>query len=200
MDSKIQAVLDEYQARADAEAGAFSDPNRRVDELLLPVGAATATVMSVLIKEQQARSILEIGSSYGYSTVWLAEAARATGGKVTSLELHGYKADYAKTRLASAGLADFVDFEIGDALATLQALPGPFEFVLLDLWKNLYVQCFDLLYSKLAPGAIIVADNMLFPESAIAAANAYRERVRAAPHMTSVLLPVGSGIEVSRYR
>jgi predicted O-methyltransferase YrrM len=72
--------------------------------------------------------------------------------------------------------------------------------VLLDLWKNLYVACFELIYPKLAPGGIILADNMLYPETAIAAANAYRERVRAAPQMTSVLLPVGSGIEISRYR
>jgi predicted O-methyltransferase YrrM len=59
---------------------------------------------------------------------------------------------------------------------------------------------FELLYPKLAPGAIIVADNMLQPESARPHANAYRERVRAAPGMSSVLLSVGNGLEVSRYR
>ena len=59
---------------------------------------------------------------------------------------------------------------------------------------------FELLYPKLAPGAIIVADNMLYPDSARAHAEAYRARVRAAPEMTSVLLGVGNGLEVSRYR
>lgn len=200
MDPKIQAVLDEYEARAAKESALMSDPNRRRDEMLLPVGAATASLMSTIIKEGKMRAILEVGSSYGYSTIWLAEAARTTGGKVISLELHANKAEYARERLAKAGLEQFVEFKLGDALETLRSLPGPFEFVLLDLWKNLYVPCFELLYPKLAPGGIILADNMLFPETAIPDANAYRERVRAAKDMTSVLLPVGSGIEISRYR
>ena len=199
-DPKVRAVMAAYQARADAERSAFDDPNRRRDELLLPVGPATAGFLSTLIEESEARAILEIGTSYGYSTVWLAEAARATGGKVISLELHGHKVDYAKEQLAKAGLSDYVEFRIGDALESIEGLPGPFDIVLLDLWKNLYVRCFDLIYPKLAPGAIVVADNMLFPESARADANLYRARVRAAAGISSVLLPIGSGIEVSRFR
>jgi predicted O-methyltransferase YrrM len=199
MDPKVRAVIDEYQARADTEARWIRDPNRSRDEMLLPVGPATASLMSTIIRESQFKAILEVGSSYGYSTVWLAEAARATGGKLTTLELHACKVEYAKTRLARAELDDYVDFRLGDALETLQQLPGPFEFVLLDVWKELYVACFELIYPKLAPGALIVADNMLFPESVRADANAYRERVRSAPDITSVLLDVGSGIEVSRF-
>ncbi|HEX5046966.1 MAG TPA: class I SAM-dependent methyltransferase [Gammaproteobacteria bacterium] len=199
-DPKVQAVMAAYQARADAERSAFDDPNRRRDELLLPVGPDTGALLAALVKGTQARTILEIGTSYGYSTVWLAEAARATGGKVISLELHARKVDYAQEQLAKAGLADHVEFRIGDALKTLEALPGPFEIVLLDLWKDLYVRCFDLFYPKLAPGAIIVADNMLFPETARHDANLYRARARAAAGISSVLLPIGHGIEVSRFR
>lgn len=199
-DPRVQEVMVAYQARADAERAAFDDPDRHRDELLLPVGPATATFLSSLVKGAQAKAILEIGTSYGYSTVWLAEAARATGGKVTSLELHARKVGYAKEQLAKAGLADYVEFRIGDALKILEELPGPFEVVLLDLWKDLYVRCFDLLYPKLAPGGIIVADNMLFPEVSRSDANLYRARARAAAGISSVLLPIGSGIEVSRFR
>ena len=189
-----------YQARADAERAAFDDPNRQRDELLLPVGPATASFLRTLIEEAEAKAILEIGTSYGYSTMWLAEAARATGGKVISLEIEARKVEYAKRELVKAGLADYVEFRIGDALQTLEALAGPFDVVLLDLWKNLYVRCFDLLYPKLAPGAIVVADNMLFPEASRPDANLYRARARAAAGISSVLLPIGSGIEVSRFR
>jgi predicted O-methyltransferase YrrM len=194
-----------YQARADEEAGIaaqlVSDNSRRnIDDLLLPIGPATASVVSTLVKESQARAILEVGTSYGYSTVWLAEAARETGGVVTTLELHKRKTDYARKQLEEAGLAEFVDFRVGDALATLKSLPGPFDFVLLDLWKDLYLASFDLIHPKLANGALIVADNMLYPDRARADANRYRARVREAPGMTSVLLPIGSGIEVSRFR
>jgi predicted O-methyltransferase YrrM len=156
--------------------------------------------MNLLIKEGEARRILELGSSYGYSTIWLAEAARAVGGTVISLELRATKTEYAGAQLARAQLAGLVEFRIGDALASLAQLPGPFDFVLLDLWKDKYVPVFELLYPKLAPGAIIVADNMLQPESARPHAEAYRERVRAAADMSSVLLAVGNGLEVSRYR
>ena len=72
--------------------------------------------------------------------------------------------------------------------------------MLIDLWKDLYVPVFERLYPKLAQGAIIVADNMLQPETARAHARAYRERVLATPDMTSILLSVGNGLEVSRYQ
>ena len=205
MDDKVEAVIRAYQTRADEELaiarGLVSDaPKKELDDLLLPIGAAAATFVNLLIKQAKSRAILEVGTSYGYSTIWLAEAARETGGIVTTLELHPRKIDYARERMAEAGLDDCVDFRIGDALETLASLPGPFDFVLLDLWKDLYVASFDAVYPKLADGALIIADNMLYPERARANANAYRDRVRAAADMTSVLLPIGSGLEVSRYR
>ena len=164
------------------------------------MGRAAATLINLIVREGSLRRILEVGSSYGYSTTWLAEAARSIDGKVTSLELRAAKAEYARTQLLRAGLEGFVEFRVGDALASLEQLPGPFDFVLLDIWKDLYVPAFDLLRPKLAPGAILVADNMLFPETAQPHARAYRERVRTAPGMTSVLLAVGNGLEVSRFR
>jgi len=74
------------------------------------------------------------------------------GGKVISLELQRTKTEYARTQLERAGLADYVEFRIGDALASLGTLPGPFDLVLIDLWKDLYVPVFKLLHPKLAQG------------------------------------------------
>jgi predicted O-methyltransferase YrrM len=205
IDPAAWQVIEDYEARAERDEQLWNslseqEVRQRLDEFLLPVGRATATLMNLLIKEGAARRILELGSSYGYSTIWLAEAARAVGGSVISLELRATKTEYARAQLARAQLAGLVEFRIGDALASLAQLPGPFDFVLLDLWKDKYVPVFELLYPKLAPGAIIVADNMLQPESARPHAEAYRERVRAAADMSSVLLAVGNGLEVSRYR
>ena len=198
-------VIEGYEARAKREEALFESLSAeefaaRRDEFLLPVGRAAGTLMNLLIKEMRAQRILEVGSSYGYSTSWLAQAGHAVGGRVTSLELRAAKADYARGQLARAGFAECVEFRIGDALASLRQLPGPFDFVLLDLWKDLYVPVFELLYPKLAPGALIVADNMLYPESAQEHARAYRARVHAAAEMSSVLLAVGNGLELSRYR
>ncbi|HKD54850.1 MAG TPA: class I SAM-dependent methyltransferase [Steroidobacteraceae bacterium] len=205
IDPAVQAVLEDYEARAQREEQVWSalsaeEFGRRLDEMLLPVGCAAGRLMNLIIKEGEKRRILEVGSSYGYSTTWLAEAARAAGGKVISLELKAAKTEYARAQLARAGLDSFVEFRVGDALASLAQLPGPFDFVLIDLWKDLYVPVFDALHPKLAQGAIIIADNMLQPETARAHARAYRDRVRAGRDMTSVLLEIGNGLEVSRYQ
>ncbi len=205
IDPAVWRVIEDYEARAQRDEALWNslterEIRQRLDEFLLPVGRAAATLMNLIIKEGETRRILEVGSSYGYSTTWLAEAARAVGGKVVSLELRAAKVEYARAQLARAQLGSWVEFRVGDALDSLAQLPGPFDFVLIDLWKDLYVPVFERLYPKLAPGAIIVADNMLQPEGARVHAQAYRERVRAAAEMSSVLLEVGNGLEVSRYR
>jgi len=205
IDAAVWRVLEEYEARAEREEQLWNtlqeeELRRRLDEFLLPVGRAAGMLMNLIVKGAKARRILEVGSSYGYSTIWLAEAARAIDGRVISLELRSAKTEYARAQLERAQLERCVEFRVGDALASLAQLAGPFDFVLLDLWKDMYVPVFELLYPKLAAGAVIVADNMLHPEGARAHALAYRERVRAAPEMSSVLLAVGNGLEISRYR
>ena len=205
IDAAVLAVLADYEARAEREEALWDtlgpeEAERRIDEMLLPVGRATGTLLNLLAKEAGARRILEVGSSFGYSTVWLAEAARAVHGRVISLELKAEKTGYATAQLARAGLADFVEFRLGDALESLAALAGPFDLVLIDLWKSLYVPVFELLYPRLAPGALVVADNMIEPASARPQAQAYARAVHAARDMTSVLLPLGNGIELSRYQ
>jgi predicted O-methyltransferase YrrM len=203
MDDAVLGVLKEYDARIERERPFMENlgpalRNRR-DEFLLAVGPDTATILNILAKSIKAKTILEIGGSYGYSTIFFAEAARATGGKVISLELVEEKVRYARERLARARLDRFVDYRIGSALETLSDLPGPFDFVLIDLWKDLYVPCLELIYDKLVPGALVAADNMLLPEMARPDAERYQRRVRELEFDT-LLLPVGSGVELSRRR
>jgi predicted O-methyltransferase YrrM len=204
MDSVIEAVLDEFEKRANAEFQVIRQLpveqfQKRFDEFLLPVGPAFGQLMNILIKETKSRTILEIGTSYGYSTLWLAEAARETGGKVISLDIHAEKQKHARAALRRAGLADFVEFRLGDALDSLSAMKERVDFVLLDLWKQFYIPCFDLFYPKLNSGALIAADNMIQPEFSRDEAVKYQKHVRATPDIQSMLLPVGSGMELSRY-
>ena len=203
IDPVIERVLVEFERRAEEEQRRASAPGmsgENLDELLLSVGREAGMLLYLLASGAQSRRILELGTSYGYSTVWLAAAARATGRKVLSLELREFKIEHARQALTRAGLSSRVEFHAGDCLETLKALPGPFDFVLLDVWKDLYLPCFDLVHPKLAPGGIIVADNMLLPEVVRPQAEAYRARVRAAGDMDSVLVEVGNGLEISRKR
>jgi predicted O-methyltransferase YrrM len=205
MDAAVEKILHEFEERSAREWEQMktmeaSAQQRRLDDFLLFVGPATGRLMNLLTKEAKSKIILEVGSSYGYSTVWLAEAARETGGKVISLEIHAEKQRQARTAIQTAGLDGFVDFRLGDARESLRNMPESVDFVLVDLWKDLYISCFDLFYPKLRPGALIVADNMILPESAREHAEAYRRHVRAKAGIESVLLNVGHGIELSRYK
>ncbi|MET0363108.1 MAG: O-methyltransferase [Sphingobium sp.] len=196
MDDSIQAVLDLYHARIAEERTQTFGPGD-ADKRLLAVGPETGQLINIIARGYTAPNILEIGTSYGYSGIWLAHAARETGGRLTTLELQDYKSAYAKEMSEKAGLADHVDFQVGDALDLIAAYPTGIDVVLLDLWKDLYTPCLEAFYPKLNPGAIIVADNILRPGGA--GVEAYVKAVREKPGIDSVLLPVGTGIEVSRY-
>jgi predicted O-methyltransferase YrrM len=204
MDSRVEAVLAEYDQRAAREwtlmrGMSLEETMQRVDEFLISIGPDTGTLLNVLIKGARSRTIVELGTSYGHSTVFLAEAARACDGHVVSIDVSAAKQRYAREQLAEAGLDALVEFVNGDAREVLAAMPGTLDFVLIDLWKDLYIPCFDLVYPKLADGAFVVADNILFPDLWRAEMTAYRRHVRGHDGIESVLLPVGSGIELSRF-
>jgi len=201
MDDKVTAVLEAYHARMqDEREGRFADgpPGTGVrDRYLLPVGPESGQLINILARSLKAPNIVEIGTSYGYSGIWLAEAARASGGKVTTIELQDYKIAHAREMAAKAGLSDHIEFRQGEALEVLASLPKGIDFVLLDLWKDLYVPCLDVFYPKLNPGGLIVADNMIYPGGDDV--DGYGRAVRAKPGMSSILVTVGAGLEISRY-
>lgn len=204
MDRAVEEVIGEYEERERVENQlkreiGFDDDHSRRDEFLLSVGRSSAQLLSILIKSLKPKTILEVGGSYGYSTVWLAEAAQSVGGRLITLEIHPQKQQYSRQTIAKAGLSGAVDFRLGDARELISQLPGPFDFVLLDLWKDFYIPCFDLFYPKLSSGTIVVADNMTYPEMTRAQASKYRAHVRTKPYIDSILLAVGGGLEVSRF-
>ncbi|MBO9096858.1 MULTISPECIES: O-methyltransferase [unclassified Rhizobium] len=202
MDDKVRAVLDHYHEviRKQQNEPREMPPGGRdggLDQRMRAVGPATGQLLNILAKSIKAPTILEIGTSFGYSGIWLGEAARASGGRLITMELHAYKTDYARKMAERAGLDSFIDFKVGDAIEMISQLPDRIDFILLDLWKDLYVPCLEAFYPKLSRGAIIVADNMV--RGGYGDMKEYAARIRAMPGISSVMLPVGSGLEVSRY-
>lgn len=201
-DPAVAAVFAEYDDRHQRELeltralprGSFGE---RRDEFLLPVGAAVGAFLHALVVGRQAKRVLELGTSYGYSTLFLADAARECGATVVSIDVDGAKQAYAAQMLGKAGLADHVEFRCGDALELLAGDAGPYDVVLLDIWKNLYLPCFEAVYPLVSEEGAIVSDNMIYPEGARDAVRAYRQAVKGKPDLQSVLLPLGSGIELS---
>ncbi len=200
-DPKVQAVLEEYRTRLahDSALMASLGPAGRArrDEFLLPVGEEVGWLLHALIVARRPKRILELGTSYGYSTLFLAQAARAVGAQMVTMELADYKQAYSREALTRAGLADVVDYRCGDALDLLEADKGVWDFVLLDIWKDLYVPCFEKVYPQLAEEAVLCSDNMVEPQTARPNARALRAAISAKGDMQTVLLPVGQGVELS---
>ena len=150
----------------------------------------SAELIAALAAGSRATRLLEIGGSSGVSTIALAAAARQTGGRLVSIEIEPARQAESKATLADLGLDDRVDYVLGDAGTVLDRY-ADLEFVLIDCEKDDYGRFFDLL--RLAPGAIVVADNILSHDLW-----EYVRHVRAVPGIESVTLAVGKGLEVSR--
>jgi predicted O-methyltransferase YrrM len=197
----VDEVFAEYEKRnTDERARAASLGSRLFehrDEFLLPVGREVGWFLHSLILAKRPARVLELGTSYGYSTLFLADAVTQVGGTVITMELAGYKQAAARTMIERAGVAAVVDFRLGDAVALINADAGPFDLVLLDIWKDLYVPCLRAFYPKLADEGIIAADNMIEPAVVREDVRKYRATVASLPDMQTTLLPIGSGIELS---
>lgn len=203
MDEKIIDVLEQYHQRMARERETFpraapAGSRSPLDDRMLAIDPESGQLLNILVRSLKQPVVLELGTSYGYSGIWLAEAARAVNGHLITMESAAHKAEYAKSMAMQAGLADHIDFMVGDALQLLGSVTRKIDFVFLDLWKDLYVPCLNAFAPMLNPGALIVADNMIRPGGPDL--EAYAQAIRARPDMESILLPVGNGLEVSRYR
>jgi len=151
----------------------------------------SAEFICALAAGLQAKRLLEIGGSSGISTIALAAAARQTGGRLKSIEKVAGRQAEARETIARLGLGEFVEFALADAADLLPGIAEPVDFALIDCEKNDYIRFFDLI--PVAPGAVIVADNILSHDL-----RDYVAHVRSLDGVESVTLPVGKGLEVSR--
>ena len=159
----------------------------------LAVGPEAGRLLFALVAPNAGCEVLEIGGSRGYSTIWLAAAARILGGRVVSLERDPAKIAAWRANLADAGLEEWAELVEGDAKETLVTLEDGFDVVFLDAWKDDYETYFELARGKLEQGAVVVADNV----HSNPAVKAYAERRQADPTLVSVTVPVGNGLEVT---
>jgi predicted O-methyltransferase YrrM len=128
----------------------------------LPVSRETGALLYMIARASKARAIVEFGTSFGISTMFLAAALKDNGGgRVIGTEFEPSKAARARASLGEAGLAELVEIREGDALDSLaRDLPERIDLVLLDGAKVLYPRVLALLESRLFPGAIVVGDNV----------------------------------------
>lgn len=104
---------------------------------------------------------LEIGTSNGYSAVWIALALRKTGGRLITLEIDAHRANLAAENFKRLGLEPYIELRRGDALKLIPKIEGPFDFVFIDAWKEDYPKYFDLVFPKVSSGGAILAHNVV---------------------------------------
>jgi predicted O-methyltransferase YrrM len=152
----------------------------------------TAALLGVLVRAKQAPNVLEIGTSNGYSTIWLGDAVEATGGALVSLEIDPARTALANKHLSEAGLHDHIDLRTQDAATALPVFPdAAFDLVFLDAERDAYTGYWPDLVRTLAPAGLLAVDNVISHADELVA---FRRAVDADDRVTQALVPIGAGV------
>lgn len=181
-----------------AELEAIDQRDRRdgtgQDQRLRQIPPETGRFLALLAATATQGRIVEVGTSAGYSTMWLALAAHATGRRVLTFEVLPNKIELARETFMLAGISELVEQVEGDARQHLEAIEN-IGFCFLDLEKDLYPACYDLVVPNMLAGGLLVADNVLSHASQL---EPFLEGVQADPRTDSILAPIGKGLLICR--
>ena len=186
MNETVRAVLDRLESRDALEREASVPRSQRLRQITPDVGRFLHT----LVLAARPRTIVEVGTSGGYSTIWLAIAARSVGASVVTLEIDPAKVQTATVNLRDAALEGVVTLVQGDAFAYLRERKEPVDFVFLDAENEDYLEFLDLIVPLLAPGGLLVADNLISHAQDLAA---FRQRALSDARLSAVVVPIGRG-------
>jgi len=165
---------------------------------MLNLDRPTAELLYILVTGTRRQRVLEIGTSNGYSAIWLANAMRETGGHpLITIEYAHDKVEQAKANLVAASLQDRVQIIEGDATSTCAALTGPFDCVFFDADRVSAALQLEQLLPRLTEDALLLADNALSHPDEIAG---YITSVEALKQFDTATIPIGKGLHIARRR
>lgn len=158
----------------------------------------SALFLAMQIRIQQSKSILEIGTSTGYSTLWLANAAQTTQGHVTTLEIDPSRTAQAQQYAQELGLDGMIDFWVGDAQKFLEKCTHQYDFILLDAERDAYVDYWAYLQNMIQPqGGVLIVDNVI---SHAAEVKSFIELVKNDGRFITMTLSIGAGLFMICYK
>ena len=190
LDDRVRSVLGRLEAEdADERARGVAREQRARQ-----VAPTTGRFLFSFVAPQTDCEVLEIGGSRGYSSICLAAGVRYLGGRVLSLESDPTKVETWRANVEEAGLTEWAELVEGDAFETLPAIDDVFDVVFLDAEKEQYEQLFAEARTKLEPGAVVIADNVLSHEDTL---GAYSRARQSDPTLESVTVPLDRGLELS---
>ena len=190
LDDRVREVL----ARLEREDSEEREQGLPPEERSRAVAPATGRFLFSLVAPQTACEVLEIGGSRGYSSIWLGAGVRYLGGRVLSIERDPESAARWRENVAQAGLEGWVELLKGDALELFPAIEDVFDVVFIDAEKADYEEHFAHVRTKLEPGGLVVADNVLSHEDTLGAYVAARQ---SDPSLLSTTVPLDRGLELS---
>ena len=190
LDDRVREVLQRLEAEDAREREQGVPAAQRARQ----VARTTGQFLFALVAPQADCEVLEIGGSRGYSTTWFAAGVRHLGGRVLSLEHDPAKCEAWRWNIADAGLDDWADLVEGDAFETLPAIDDIFDIVFIDAEKDDYERLFAIARTKVEPGALFIADNVLSHADTL---GAYSQARQGDPTLESVTVPLDRGLELS---
>lgn len=171
-------------------------------------GPLQGKLLEMLVRLSGAKRVLEIGTFTGYATICMARGLGKEG-EIVSLDINKELETMVRGFFSRSGLSAKIDYRIGNALELLPAFKQPFDFVFIDADKRNYVNYYDLVVQDMAPGGLILADNILWSGKVLAqnrkkldkdtaAILAFNEKVQADPRVENIVLPIRDGIMLAR--
>lgn len=158
----------------------------------------SALFLAMQIRIQQSKRILEIGTSTGYSTLWLADAAQVTGGRITTLEIEEYRTEQAKGYAKELQVDDVIDFWIGDAQQFLANESEKYDFILLDAERKAYLNYWVYLQKMISEqGGVLIVDNVI---SHAAEVKGFIAEVKKDERFMTTTLSIGAGLFVVTFK
>jgi predicted O-methyltransferase YrrM len=191
-DAQILAVLRNVEAFGQSNDALETDRARR----MLNLERNTAELIQILVLSSSRKRVLEIGTSNGYSAIWLGATLRAIPGaqSLTTIERDPQKVEQARANIADAGLNDTVTVHEGSATEIVAALPGPFDCVFFDADRVSAPEQLRLLLSKLERDVLLLADNILSHPGEVAG---YLQEFEHLPEFVTTTVTVGKGLHIA---
>lgn len=190
-----QSILDRMHELEQIDSRDRTDGTTRTKRLR-QIPPEVGRFIALLAASAPAGRYLEVGTSAGYSTLWLVLACRLLGRRVTTYEVSDDKAELARRTFAGACVTGVVDFVHGDALAHLPSFRGT-AFCFLDAEKEIYGRCYDLIVPHMVPGGILVADNAINHQVTL---QPMLDQAMQDDRVDALIVPIGKGELVCRKR
>ena len=189
------AVTTTAQSQIPADITKVLASIRTVDSGQLSVSEEDGRFMRVLVMSNGSKHALEIGSAFGYSSIWIGLGLRQTGGHLTTIEYDAARAKAAADNIRRAGLTDTVTVISGDAFKEIPKVAGTFDFVFLDAWKPDYKKFLDMVLPRLVPHGLFLAHNVVNKQAEM---KDFLSAINDSPALaTTIVRPGSEGMSVT---